>query len=277
MTRPVILDCDNALGLPACDVDDGLALLFLLAQPGVAIRGVTTVFGNARLPPVTRATRRLLHLAGRPDIPLHPGAAAPGTRPTEAARFLVEATAAEPGRITILAIGPATNLAAAAALDPGFLGRCARVIALGGSLGPARLGWRRLRELNFEADPAAARHLLATRHCPVSVVPATSCVGLTLGAEDLPSLPAALRGAVRNWLLCCRLGRGIARMVAWDLVPALLLTHPALLRTEPATVTLGRRGEIAVEAGGAHDLVHGLADPPAARDAVLSALRASLP
>ena len=58
--RPVIVDCDNALGVPGCDVDDGLALLFLLAQPAFVLRGVSTCFGNAPLPLVLRATRRLL-------------------------------------------------------------------------------------------------------------------------------------------------------------------------------------------------------------------------
>jgi inosine-uridine nucleoside N-ribohydrolase len=176
--------------------------------------------------------------------------------------------------VTILATGPLTNLAAAARLDPGFLGRCAGIVCLGGSLGPARLGWRRLRELNFEADEDAARLVLATEDCPVTVVPATSCTALTLRAEDLPRLPAALRPAVRKWLLCCRLGCGLDHMVAWDLVPALALVRPELMRAGPATVTLGPRGVIAAGPGGRHTLVHGLTDPPAAKALVLEALSA---
>jgi purine nucleosidase len=272
VTRGVIVDCDNALGVPGRDVDDGLALLFLLSQPGLALRGVTTVFGNAGIGAVTRATRRLLALAGAADLPLAVGAGRPGTGETAAARFLLRATAAEPGALTILALGPPTNLAAAAALDPGFFGRCAGILCLGGSLGPARHGWRRLRELNFEADPAAARAVLATRDCPVTVVPATSCVELTLRAADLPALPPPLRRPVRNWLMCCRIGRGLDHMVAWDLVPALALTYPALLRIGPGEVTLGDRGVIAAQPAGPHRLVHGLADPLAARAAVLAAL-----
>ena len=140
MTGPVTLDCDNAMGLPARDVDDGLALLFLLAQPEVALRGVTICFGNASLPAVLRATRQLLDLAEVAGLHLQAGAAGPGTTPGAAARFLAEATAREPGRITILATGPLSNLAAAAALDLGFLDRCGRIICLGGTLGRPWLG-----------------------------------------------------------------------------------------------------------------------------------------
>lgn len=274
MRRAVILDCDNALGVPACDVDDGLALLFLLRQEAIALRGVTACFGNAGLPSVMRATRLLFRSFGLDALPLHPGASHPGEGATEAAHFLVQATAAEPGRVTILAIGPLTNLAAAAQLDPGFFGRCAGIVCLGGSLGPARLGWRRLRELNFEADEAAARIVLATEDCPVTVVPATSCTGLTLRLEDLERLPALLRPAVRNWLLCCRMGRGLDHMVAWDLVPALAMVRPGLMEAAPATVTLGARGLIHATPGGRHLLVRGLADPAAAKALVLDALSA---
>ena len=70
MTRLVILDCDNALGLPGRDVDDALALLFLLRQPDVQLRAVTTCFGNAPLDGVLRVTRRLLPLLERPLLPL---------------------------------------------------------------------------------------------------------------------------------------------------------------------------------------------------------------
>ena len=73
--RPVIVDCDNALGVPASDVDDGLALLFLLTRPEIALRGVSTCFGNASLPLVLRATRRLLR--GH-DVEVLAGASGPG-------------------------------------------------------------------------------------------------------------------------------------------------------------------------------------------------------
>jgi inosine-uridine nucleoside N-ribohydrolase len=270
--RPVIVDCDNALGIPGCDVDDGLALLFLLAMPHVEIRAVTTCFGNAPLGLVLHATRRLLRDGGPPVLA---GASRPGAPDSEAARFLVDATAREPGRLTILALGPLSNLAAAARLDPGFPGRCAAVIALGGTLGPApRLGWRRLRELNFAADPAAASLLLARRDVAVTVVPTTGCLGLQIGTADIGGLDRALHGPLRRWLACLRWGRGLAEFVAWDLVAALALTHPHWVRDEAAIVGLGTGGVLSATSGGHHRLVGGLSDAAAAKAAIMQALAA---
>jgi inosine-uridine nucleoside N-ribohydrolase len=283
MTLAVIHDCDNALGAPGQDVDDGLALVYLLAQQGITLRGVTTCFGNAGLPTVLRETRRLLGVAGASHLPLLAGASGPGLAPTAAARFLAEATEAEPGRLTILATGPLTNLAAAAALDPGFPGRCAGIVCLGGDLvtegQPAtRLGWRRLREVNFEADAEAARCVLAFRACPVTVVPASACLDLRLRWAHMPLLPPALRPAVRNWMACCRLGRGLRDMVAWDLLPALLLTHPDLADFELARVILGEAGLISSSPPRAshrpHRLLRRLRDPGLAQAIMLTGLSA---
>lgn len=267
---PIIVDCDNAMGVPGCDVDDGLALLFLLAQPAVALRGVTTCFGNAPLPLVLGATRRLLrHTA----VPVLAGASRPGAAPSGAASFLVEATRRERGRIIVLALGPLTNLAAAADLDQSFPGNCKAIICLGGTLGPApKLGWRRLRELNFAADPAAVAWLLATTDCPVTVVPTTSCLELRLAGADIAQVSPRLRRHLWCWLACMRFGRGIGHFVAWDLVAALALTHPALLTRRRASVTLGARGEMVMAAGMQHEVVTGLADDGASRKEVLRGL-----
>jgi inosine-uridine nucleoside N-ribohydrolase len=246
--------------------------LFLLAMPHVEIRAVTTCFGNAPLRLVLLATRRLLRGRG---LPVLAGASRPGAPASEAARFLVDATAREPGRLTILALGPLSNLAAAARLDPGFPGRCAAVIALGGTLGPApRLGWRRLRELNFAADPEAASLLLARRDVAATVVPTTACLGLRIGAADVARLDGALHGPLRRWLACLRWGRGLADFVAWDLVAALALTHPHWVRGEAAMVGIGAGGVLSATPGGHHHLVGGLSDAAAAKVAIMQALAA---
>jgi inosine-uridine nucleoside N-ribohydrolase len=149
------------------------------------------------------------------------------------------------------------------------------VIALGGTLGPApRLGWRRLRELNFAADPAAASLLLARRDVAVTVVPTTGCLGLRIGTADIGGLDRALHGPLRRWLVCLRWGRGLAEFVAWDLVAALALTHPHWVRDEAAIVGLGTGGVLSATSGGHHRLVGGLSDAAAAKAAIMQALAA---
>ena len=85
---PVILDCDNTMGLPGCDVDDGLALLYLLGSPGVRLLGVTCSYGNSAQEAVHRNTLRLLDQWGRRDIPVYRGSQGPGQLPSPAADFL---------------------------------------------------------------------------------------------------------------------------------------------------------------------------------------------
>jgi inosine-uridine nucleoside N-ribohydrolase len=149
------------------------------------------------------------------------------------------------------------------------------VIALGGTVGPApRLGWRRLRELNFAADPEAASALLARGDVALTVVPTTSCLDLRLDGGDVAGLDEALRRPLRHWLACMRLGRGLGHFVAWDLVAALALTHPHLLRSAPASVTSGAGGVLAAAPGGRHSLVAGFHDAAAAKALILRALGA---
>ena len=112
----VICDCDNTMGLPMKEVDDGLTLLYLLGRPDVELLGVTTTFGNGDIEEVYSQTERLLDDLEYGDIPLFKGEKERGQPPTEAARFLADTAAAHPGEIALLATGPLGNLRAAAEL-----------------------------------------------------------------------------------------------------------------------------------------------------------------
>ena len=79
---PVILDCDNTMGVPGCDVDDGLALLYLLGCPEVELLGITCSYGNNTQQTVYDNTLRLLKAWNREDIPVFRG----GDNPTERGR-----------------------------------------------------------------------------------------------------------------------------------------------------------------------------------------------
>lgn len=85
---PVVFDCDNTFGVPGCDVDDGLALLYLLGCPDVNLLGITCTYGNNKLDTVYHNTLRLLSEWGREDIPVLKGAASCKDRNSEAAVFL---------------------------------------------------------------------------------------------------------------------------------------------------------------------------------------------
>lgn len=173
--KKLIIDTDPG-------IDDAMAILFAAASPDIHLVGMTSIFGNVA---TATATRNALLLAERAGacIPVSHGAAAPleidphpvadfihgkegfGTvpvtaprgapSPLSAARHLVEACRADPGAVTICAIGPLTNLALALELDPGIRDLVADVIVMGGSI---RAGGNVAphAEANIWHDPHAA-------------------------------------------------------------------------------------------------------------------------
>ncbi len=238
MTTPLLYDCDNTLGLPWKEIDDGLTLLYLLGRPDIQLLGVTTTFGNGNIGEVQKQTEQLLRDQGRGDIPVVEGAGARGQGPTAAARFMTDTAAAAPGTVTLLATGPLGNLRAAAQLDPGFFRNLRQIICMGGYLYPLRLGWRDLPELNLSADPEAAYSVLHA-HCPVTLMNAQVCLQATFGWRDVRQAGfwnRDMRRMVRRWLLGFGLHVGVPVFYLWDLVPAVYVSHPELFEENPVKV-----------------------------------------
>ncbi len=123
------------------DVDDILALAFLLGSPEIQLDGVTTVYGDVALR--ARMVQKLLRLRGVGGIPVHTGVGQPllGLDPVywpghegvglldddddlpapnerHAVDFLIEHVMANPGEMTLLAVGPLTNVATAIIREP---------------------------------------------------------------------------------------------------------------------------------------------------------------
>ncbi|HKJ86630.1 MAG TPA: nucleoside hydrolase, partial [Spirochaetia bacterium] len=152
---PVFVDCDNTMGLPRQEIDDGLTLLYLLDRPEVRIVGVSATHGNGPVGAVVAQTRALFEALGvdvpvyagvdpppspavppDPDAPADPDALRDLARPwrsdSDAARALVDAAKAHEGRLVVLGLGATTNLAGAAELDPDFFSRLAGIVLMGG-------------------------------------------------------------------------------------------------------------------------------------------------
>ncbi len=170
-TFPLIFDTDIG-----SDIDDAVALAYLLHQPRCELLGITTVTGE----PDKRAALAdiVVQASGRGDVPVHVGLAAPllvaplqpqaaqaevlagrahrafGPRPT-AIDFLRETIRARPGEITLLATGPFTNLAVLFALDPEIPTLLKQLVVMGGVY--YTRGYDRTNaEWNIRNDPHAA-------------------------------------------------------------------------------------------------------------------------
>ncbi len=187
----VIFDTDFAMP----PMDDGMALLLALQSPEIEILGVTTVAGNVSVEHANADALRLLEIAGRPDIPVHSGADMPlmheksdyavdlhgdwysdeppppppggfaskALDPTGAIEFMVDTVNDRPGEVTIVAIGPLTNVAVAIRQDPNFARRVRQLVIMGGAIAALPDGHGNATpnaEFNFWVDPEAARAVL---------------------------------------------------------------------------------------------------------------------
>jgi inosine-uridine nucleoside N-ribohydrolase len=173
--RKLIIDCDPG-------IDDAVALVIAMQNPHFEILGITTTFGNATIEQATRNALRIVELS-RLNIPVYQGAdrplsiapepppdfvhgkdglgnthqPAPSLKPQakRAAQFLVDAAKANPGQITIVAVGRLTNLAQAIQLDPQFVRNIREVVMMGGALYvPGNVS--PVAEANIGGDPHAA-------------------------------------------------------------------------------------------------------------------------
>jgi purine nucleosidase len=176
----IILDTDIG-----SDIDDALALAYLLRQPSCKLAGITTVTGE----PARRAhiADALCSEAGRPDIPIHVGAAKPllvQARQTAAPHadaidaidanlgrafderqtaidFLSETIRANPGQIALLAIGPLTNIALLLQVDPEIPTLLKRLVLMGGQFAGWAARYKAVAEWNIFCDPHAAAMVFA--------------------------------------------------------------------------------------------------------------------
>jgi inosine-uridine nucleoside N-ribohydrolase len=172
--QKIIIDCDPG-------IDDALALAFAHGSPDLELRGITTVAGNVGLDLTTANAVRVRDFVGMPDVPVTPGAPGPLLRTAIHARtvhgdsglgaatlpaassspadghavdYLARATAAERGQITLIAIGPLTNVALALRRYPDLPGQVADFVVMGGSAGRGNV--TPAAEFNIAADPEAA-------------------------------------------------------------------------------------------------------------------------
>lgn len=168
--------------------DDAVAILLALASPELQVLGITAVAGNVPLPLTARNARIVCELAGRPDVPVFAGCDAPLTRTlvtaehvhgktgldgvdlpapamplrdAHAVDFIIDTLRREAaGTVTLVPIGPLTNIALAFRRAPDIIPRVARIVMMGGAyfevgnVTPAA-------EFNVFVDPEAAAEVLA--------------------------------------------------------------------------------------------------------------------
>jgi purine nucleosidase len=225
---PILLDTDPG-------VDDALALLLALASPELELVAVTTVAGNVGLEATTRNALLLLDLGGRPEVPVHPGevpAAGPSSvtaadvhgedglggitrlqdargharypvprgrpEPTPAVDAILAHARSRPQEITLVAVGPLTNVARAAERDSDGLRRLRGIVCMGGAFrAPGNI--TPAAEFNIYVDPDAAQTVLNTG-VPLQFVPLDVTHRVLIRPEDLEAAPHPRQALLRDLL-----------------------------------------------------------------------------
>jgi pyrimidine-specific ribonucleoside hydrolase len=264
---PIVIDCDPG-------IDDAVALLLACASPEFELLGVSTVAGNVDLEHTTRNAGRILALAGRGDVPIAAGAARPLVRtspgraeqvhgpdgvhraelpepaaqpdPRPAVDLLADAIGGSPDPVTLVAIGPLTNVALLYAVHPEVAATLGRVVVMGGSATGGNT--TAAAEFNVWSDPEAAYRVLTDpgldRPVPTTMVGLDLTLTVPMTAADLAALDAggpagrAAAAMLRPEAERQRRETGVAALPVHDAVALAAVLRPDLLRLRPATITV---------------------------------------
>ena len=184
--QKIIIDTDPG-------IDDAMAIFYALASPELDVIGLTSIFGNVHTDLATENALRLLEIGDRTDIPVAKGVDSPmampyrgpvtfvhgedgqgnvvlakpknTAHPSDAPHFIIEQVRRAPGEITLVALGPLTNLAIAMLLDAQMSAQLAGIVLMGGNAfcggnaSPAA-------EANVFNDPEAA-DIVFGADCPI--------------------------------------------------------------------------------------------------------------
>ena len=257
--KRVVIDTDTAFGCPGRDVDDGLALFLALNSPELQVEAITITYGNVNMKRALRSAREILSFLHREEIPVYPGATSRHQlgKPTEAARALIARLSHDPEHISLLAIGPLTNIATVEKIQPGLLRLLREVVIMGGAV------YRRgiippafKAEFNFWCDPHAAKTVLNSG-ANIFLFPLDVTYKVVFGKKEMQKLHSSrstdgkyLWKNLISWYLMNKLATRAGGFHPHDPTAAAYLIAPELFRLEELSIdvtTSGlRKGKVSI-------------------------------
>ena len=277
--KRVLIDTDPG-------VDDVAALLLALNSPELEVLAFTTVYGNASVETCTANLQRILATAGRHDFPVYRGAGKPLLRPASpgwashihgadglggledrspnsdslvtevsnqhATLAIAELVMAQPGEVSILALGRLTNVALALALNPGVAAAVREIVVMGGAVAvPGNVS--QVATANLHEDPEAAA-IVYDSGAPIVQVGLDVCNRVTVSPAQLQRLSESSSPATQLLVKAtCGLREAYIRSgrigpdegVRYNDLPAVAYAvNPALFSSRPAQVKIETHSEL---------------------------------
>lgn len=249
--------------------DDFLAILMLILSKKVNIKAITTVMGNSNIQNVTANARYLLDITSS-QIELYPGAKKPLKSPlilgqvmgktgldgikvpkisnvkNVANSKIIALINQDPNNISILALGPQTNLALALKKDKNLAKKIKSIIFMGGAI-TAPGNKNRVAEFNFFIDPEAAKIVMESS-IPKIMIPLDLCYQVPLFMNDFDKLTESKYGEVIKNLMMPYI-KALAKYedqpgaIVYDALAAYYLLNPKVFTLTPMDIVIETKGE----------------------------------
>lgn len=253
--KKVIYDCDNTMGLDNRDIDDGLALVYLVENKDVELLGVCTTYANDSLEYVHKQTLELVEglginlnvYKGRGKFEMNDYTGFGYKRfeddgnfeSNEAAKFIVEMANKYPNEIDLLATGSMQNLYDAYMIDNEIGEKLNSVVLMGGIIGDLYFGDKIMKELNFSVCPKGAE-VAIKKYKNVSILTGNRCMDVEFGTNELDKVKALgsniknefIINKIEKWMREFKEKYNYDSIVLWDVIAAIYLMNPNMFRDD---------------------------------------------
>ncbi len=264
MKQKIIIDTDPGH-------DDAMAIMLASKSPELEVLAITTVSGNSTIENTTRNARFIVDFIGRNDIPVYSGADTPlvrelvqavvhgvsgleGVDPKNesnltgnAAEQIIRIVKANPGEVTLIALGPQTNIAQAIRKDPKAMKLVKEIVSMGGAIDVAG-NKNRVAEFNVFVDPEAA-DIVMRFPVPKIMVPLDACNHVQMQLADIEritnnSLRALLIRMFTPYIANIKKDTGIKAALMYDPLTVFYLLQPNSCKSQAMNVQIETKGKI---------------------------------
>lgn len=264
MKQKIIIDTDPGH-------DDVMAIMLAVKSNLFDIQAVTTVSGNSTIANTTRNARFVLNVLNRSDIPVFSGARKPLKRPLiqavvhgksgldgidptnkpmltdNAVEQILEIVKMNPNKVTIVALGPLTNIAQAILKEPTTMMKVKEIIIMGGAV-KVPGNKNRVAEFNIFVDPEAADVVFSF---PINkiLVPLDACNHVRLSLNDFKaiknsSLRAVLLKMIKPYINNIAKDEGVKAAMMYDPLTVYYLINPKIANVYNCNIAIETKGRL---------------------------------